>query len=714
VKKIVRFSLPRLWPLPRSSAAAFLIHFQLLAIAPAIPQSARPHEELHGVLSRQTLKPPLRNADVVLRYSPDGRVLMIQNPSGVYLFSSEPLTLRAHMAAEEVYPARFSLDSQEITVIGHGLTLNREKLPGGPVLEQRELASNDGCLDAELAPGADFFACLTPELNLVIYQLSTNKLVFSASLDQMNSPNRIVYVPLDPDTAFPGPFGFRLANSWESMAGKGMKFISMNFSPDGKTLLVRSEWETFAVDLTTRRKTSLAGWLHKRLHASFALQNDESVLITSEEKVTTPVLVSWKTGDVTGNPSFKADKVRLATNPRYALLSDVGVLGVRVFDLEQNRELEPPNNLSIDVFGNEMAVLTERGSLSVYRLGEKPPVLAADLPLDSLPVLRAAAVTPALDRLAFSVEGNSAAFQVATGERIYTGARFSAANFSDQDIASLLLPRDRNNPPRVLQFALGSGETTPGWSGGKDQLRSGGPVLLEYALATPVGHRFAITQENDVPYRLRGLDPATGKELWKREFFESSPVPFADPQGDRLVLGWNAQSLHAQSAAKRIPSVWEIFRRAKISKLDSYFEILDARSGKSVGGVLIQVGSGPLSYDAAFSAGNALFLMKDGKRVSVYSLQDGSLKAHLVGGIPSANAQNNLFAVEEGPGRLFLYDLATAAKLDLQMFAEPIAYTHFSADGNRLLVLTRRQVAYVLDLSGVRGVRPSAPDSRPQ
>jgi len=193
VKKIVRFSIPRLWPLLRSSAAAFLIHFQLLAIASAIPQSARPREELHGVLSRQTLKPPLRNADVVLRYSPDGRTLMIQNPSGVYLFSREPLTLRAHMAAEEVYPARFSLDSQEITVIGHGLILNREKLPGGPVLEQRELASNDGCLDAELAPGADFFACLTPELNLVIYQLSNNQLVFSASLDQMNSPNRIVY-----------------------------------------------------------------------------------------------------------------------------------------------------------------------------------------------------------------------------------------------------------------------------------------------------------------------------------------------------------------------------------------------------------------------------------------------------------------------------------------------------------------------------------------
>jgi hypothetical protein len=709
VNRLSTPSLPPLWPLLRLSAAALLVSVQLLAIATATPQSALPYEELRGVLSRQVLKPPLRNAEVMLRYGPDGRTLMVQNPSGVYLFLREPLTLRAHMAAEEVYPARFSLDSREISVIGHGLTLNREKLPGGPILEQRELPSHDGCLDAELAPGAEFFACLTPELNLVIYRLSTNELIFSVSLDQMNSPNRIVYIPLDPDIAFPSPFGFRLADNWDSLANKGIKFISMNFSPDGKMLLVRNEWEAFTVDLTTRRKTSLAGWLRKRLHASFALQNDESVLIASGEKEASPVIVSLKTGGITGNPSFKADLVRLATNPRYALLSDVGSPGVRVFDLEQNRELDPPTNLSIDIFGNEMAVLNERGSLFVYHVGEKLPFLAADLPLDSLPVLRAAAVTPALDRIAFSVDGNSAAFQVATGERTYTGPRFSAAEFSDQASAYLLLPKDHINPPRVLQMALASGKTTPAWSGGKDHIRSGGSVLLEYALAAPIRHRFVVTQENDIPYRLRALDPATGKELWKREFFENGPVPFADPQGDRLILGWNATSPHAASAAKRIPSVWEIFKHAKISKFDSYFEILDARFGESVGGVLIQVGSGPASYDAAFSAGDALFLLKDGKRVSVYSLQDGSLKARLVGGIPTVNARNNLFVMEEGPGRLFIYDLTTAAKLEQQFFSESIAYTHFSVDGNRLLVLTRHQVAYVFDLSGVRTARSSGP-----
>jgi len=694
----LRSSLPL-----RFGAAGLFFFAQILSVAKPAPQSVRPHEELHGVVSRLPLKAPLRNAEVLLRYSPDGRDLMIQNPSGIFLLSREPLEVRVHLTAEEVYPAQFSFDSQEITAVGHGLTLNRDKIPSGPVIEQRELPFRDGCLDAKLAPGGELFACLKPNMTFVVYRLATNEVIFSASLEEVSPTYRIVHVPLDPDTAFSGPFGFRLANTLDSLAGRGMNFISMDFSSDGKILLARNESEAFTVDLATRTKANLAGWLHKRLRSSFCLQKDQNVLIASGGKDAPPVVVSLKTAAVTANPAFKADVVRLAANPRYALLTDPGVSGVRVFDLQENRELNVPSNLSIDIFAKEMAVLNESGSIFIYHLGDKLPFADTDLPLDSLPVLRAAAVTPNLDRIAFSVDGSSAAFQVATGERTYTGPRFSAWNFSDQASAYCLLPRNNSNPPRMVELASGSDKPATAWSGGKDFLRSGGTVLLEYALGFSPARRMVVTQDNYIPYRLRGLDLATGKELWKREFLENSPIPFADPQGGRVVLGWNAQDPGAQSAAKKVPSAWEIFKHAKISKLDAYFEILDALTGKSIGGVLVQVGSGPASYDAAFSTGDALFLLKDRKRVSVYSLQDGSLKARMVGGLPSANAQSNLFAVDEGLGRLSIYDLATNAKLDHQIFPEPLAYTHFSADGKRLLVLTKHQVVYVLDLSGVRG-----------
>jgi len=667
-----------------------------------MPQTTRPREELHGVLSRQQLKPPLRDAGISLHYSPDGRYLMAQDSTGLYVFSREPLRLRLLIGTEDVYPARITSDSQEIAVIGHSLTLDREKLPAGPKMEQTTLPFRDGCLDAELSPGAEFAACLTPDFTLIIQPLSSSQQTFSESLDRPTAPFQVVFIPLGADTAFSSPFGFRLSNKWDLLVNRGLKFLPLHFSSDGKNLFVADGLNGFRVDLTTRQKTSLPGPLRKRTFATFSVLKDDRVLLVGGEKEEAPAILSLKSGNVVAVPSLKADAARLASNPRYALLSQTGIVGDRVFDLDQNRELETPVNLAVDIFENEMAIVNDKGELFLYHIGETLPFRFSELPLDPLPVLHAAAVTPSLDRVAFALNGSGGVFSLDTGQCLYSGSSFASVNFSDSPSTYLLAPRNQKLPPRVLQIDLSSARSTPEWSGGKDVLRSGGTVLLEYGFESPMGHGIAMIQENGLPYRLRALEPATGKELWKREFPYDPPVPFADPQGERLVLAWNAKSPGGESAAKSIRSAWDIFKHAKLTKLDSFFEVLDARSGKSVAGVLVQQGSGPYSYDAAFSAGDSLFLMKDGKRISVYSLQDGNLKARLVGGIPTANAQSKLFALEEGPGRLCIYDLVTAVKLDQQIFPDAIAYSHFSADGNRLFVLSKHQVAYILDVSGVR------------
>ncbi|MGH9744383.1 MAG: hypothetical protein ACRD51_18735, partial [Candidatus Acidiferrum sp.] len=89
-------SLSVLRQLLKYSAAAFLISISLVTPLAAHPQHLRPQEDLQGVLSRRPLNPPLRNAKVTLRYSPNGRSLAIQNPSGIYLFSRDPFRLQTY------------------------------------------------------------------------------------------------------------------------------------------------------------------------------------------------------------------------------------------------------------------------------------------------------------------------------------------------------------------------------------------------------------------------------------------------------------------------------------------------------------------------------------------------------------------------------------------------------------------------------------------
>lgn len=231
--------------------------------------------------------------------------------------------------------------------------------------------------------------------------------------------------------------------------------------------------------------------------------------------------------------------------------------------------------------------------------------------------------------------------------------------------------------------------------------QSGVPLLGGTALPQGVG----------VPFRLRALDFSTGKELWGRTFTGLPPIPFADPQGERLVLGWEAKSAGALAAAKHWDITKDALKKSAIRDQDSFLEALDARTGKPIGGVLVQGGGGPATFDWIFSVGEMIIYSRDAVRVHLYSMRDGELKAKLLGTRPSASAGTNLLALVTGAGRVIIYDLNSGAKVDDEVFSDAISYTHFSADGHRLFVLTENQYAFVLNVERISVNRSLAPAS---
>jgi tricorn protease-like protein len=73
------------------------------------------------------------------------------------------------------------------------------------------------------------------------------------------------------------------------------------------------------------------------------------------------------------------------------------------------------------------------------------------------------------------------------------------------------------------------------------------------------------------------------------------------------------------------------------------------------------------------------------------------------GGSANAAATPELFAAANAPGQLAVYDFATLKRRDEFAFAHEISFARFSADGQRLFVLTNDQVAYVLDIAKPAG-----------
>ena len=686
-----------------------LAHSSVNASARVFSQAARPREALHGVLSRRPLKPPLRSAAVWLRFSPDGRYLFIQDPAGIFLFSRDPLKLLGYIEAERVIPASFSPDSQSLRIVSHDLRFATYKIENSQGLAFKELPIKDGCLSAAISPDGQLLACYQLDLALNVFDLAAGGEIIGNPLKKDSTDRLMVPLPLDTDGVYAGPIGYVMVDSFAPLANRGIPIAPLAFSPDGRELIAGGFGrDNFRMDLQSRKKMSLPELPKKHSIAALTWLDRKRVLVLEKEKRGGPKIVSLETGAEESSPSFVADYVRNSSNPRYLLLYDSGSSGARVFDLVENHILEVPPNIGVDIQGSEMALFIEDGDIYLYHLGEKLPYRMAHVPVGNLPDLRAASLDSTLETLALAVDGQGGVYSVIAGARIERFTRFLTGVFAESPSVFLTFPRSAQGPAHIVRLNTASGASFEVSSLGNETLRSGGSSLFEYSPESPFGKGMVITQSGGISYRLRALDPASGHELWKRSFAQESPVPFPDPQGARLVLGWKAKSVEARDVARQHPAAQQILKKAKLNEHDTLFEVLDARSGKSLGVALAQVGSRASSFDAAFSAGDSLILLKDGFRVSLFSLSEGTLKAKLVGSKPAASETNDLLVLDEGAGKLALYDSRTGVKLDQLLFPEEIAYSHFSPDGGRLFVLTQHQIAFVLDVSGIRRLPPPA------
>ena len=717
-------------PRPFLAFAFFLLGSSLLLADPAataFPQARRPRENLHGVLSRVKLTPPLRSGSFDMKFSPDGKYLLAQDSRGVYVFSSDQLKLLVYIEADKRYHASFTVDSQAIRMVTQDLRVSTRNIENLQQLDQRTLPIKEGCLSVAVSASGTRLACAGPDFSLRVFDLATAGEIYAGPPDKDLSDHARAVVPLDTDGVYAGPIGFVLANSWAPLADRGLQVLPLLFSPNGEELIVgNAHGGGFRIDLQTQRKRNLPGAIKDRLDFSLAWLDGDRLVAAERDKPGTSKIYSLESGATLSTLPFTANSFETSSNPRYLLLHDRGTSGGRLFDLEENRLLDIPENIGVDVSGSVMALLIEDGELYLYHLGDKLPYKMAHVPLGILPELRVAQLDSNLEFIHLSIDGRGAVFSATAGSCIADFPKFLAAYGGDGSASFLTMASTPEGPAKILRLdtSLGTSSSSTFASLGNGLLRSGGSILLEYSFdnsmvqgklfrdltARFLGITGVVNREGGVPYKLLALDPYSGAVLWKRSFFQETPVPFPDPQGTRLVLGWRAQSQEARQAASHFPAARQILKKAKPDEHDTFFEVLNARSGKSLGGVLVQVGNHASSFDAAFSEGDTLFLLKDGVRVSLFSLGDGALEAKLVGHEPAASGVSNLLALNEGAGKLAVYDAHTGAKLDQLWFPEEIAYSHFSDDGKRLFVLTQHQLAFVLDVSGVRQLR-SAPSS---
>jgi hypothetical protein len=200
----------------------------------------------------------------------------------------------------------------------------------------------------------------------------------------------------------------------------------------------------------------------------------------------------------------------------------------------------------------------------------------------------------------------------------------------------------------------------------------------------------------DVRFEL--FDLIDNKVVWTADFPKEAPRFFFDESAGRLILYWTLDKDQAKARLKENPTLTARAKEMGDKDDDYLMEVVDAYDGKAVGTLLVETGKGSFDIDYGFSERDWLVLRDSKNRVLAYSIKDGILRHRFFGSYAAINPTKNQIVVENYPGELNFYDLATGDVQTGLAFPGSTVFLRFSLDGKKLFVLNSEQTAYVFDV----------------
>jgi hypothetical protein len=570
------------------------------------------------MFSRATLTPPLQTNLRTLRFSPDGKRILLQDESMIYVLSRSPLAVELAAPNPEALPARFTVDSSSIVMATRDMRVQGRSIADRKVTEEKTLGAGSDCDYAALSPMGSYYACLDARQELHVYETSSGTEIYVAKPGQESLLlNAIGMYRMFSNLPRSEPFGYILGAhnppplQW--VAGANL----LRFSPDERFILAfRYFGGMTAADLKAKQRVILSGALKREAVQSEAeFVAPGRVVAMSRSKPNESILVSFPEGQVLDNLGI-AGSARATSDPDLVVHSTPDGKTVDLFEISKHKLIAHVARGGTDYFGGEIASYSVADGLELVRaaVGQKPSL--ATIVAGPLPGLHTALASPDLSTLIVSANGQGAAYRVADGTEIANFPGLRGAWFDNDEQATIGVPEEEPQHSDLDSFRTANGATAILWRR-VDQFFNtesiaSGPVMLE--LQRPFAD--IVSREPLASAQLRAFDIQTGKQLWMRDPGREHPLPFTDPQGERVVLGWDAKTEHARGLAKHSKVVQQNMKAKKVTDHDTLFEILNARTGATEGVAYVPGGTGPQGYTSAYSAGNWLIIVKDDMRIT--------------------------------------------------------------------------------------------------
>jgi hypothetical protein len=610
---------------------------------------------------RPRLMPELRN----IRFSPDGRLLLAQDETGIDVLKREPLSLSFRIPALGARAALFGADSKHVIFVSTSSRVEVWNLE--TQTRERRWEPNDSLRCQSLVPSPDgrIAACVSAGP--------------SAEVRLLDMEN-----------------GSELAHH-ETVRYTGRPPLSQSvFSPDGTAFLYSTAdfvVPPWAFSMAQGSEMAIGNPLRSALTGSAAFMGLSQIATMNRRDPAASGVFSWPDGKQIEKLIIPDQPLAAVTKGPVLLLRPFKEYAVAALSVEDKQIFQVSRNPGLDRYEDIEAAERKTGEIALYSGRKSEPVATLPLPEADLAAVRSVELSPDLEWLAVSVQNRGAVWNLKTGQALLS-VPFNSGTISPEGAWTGTFE-----------------ETEPGVNGQGDKkflvretidLRSAKTVSKVRLPDPEKGHSLHFSGKYEVTLQTAATpgakssievqDTTNGKKLWSLELEE--PPRFA--LGNAMVLQHPGKSKEADRLLKGFPALKGLLEEAQKRESAAVLEVRDLDTGKQLGGAVVEGGAG-LAIRSIRLAGRTLFVEEANNRTLAYSLDTGERRGQQFGRVLAINSARGLVAVENQAGKIAIFNSEMQPVADFS-YPGTILHAGFDSQGKRLLVVTNKEEVFVDDL----------------
>jgi WD40 repeat protein len=641
------------------------------------------------------LQKPIRSDVDVLRYSPDGKFMLVQDEFGISILDRQPMKMLFRVDAEDALPARFSPDSHSIVFSNDQLRVERWSVAD----KKREFAREvwmGGCLQSQVSPDGEYLACIRYDLRFRVSATKDGRIVF----DDKDQPDisfadylNWIFFGLD-----------RIAHS--------------RFSEDSRYVLYRIGLKQVGVDLSTGKRMGLSGGVEKVSGYSFEFQGTDRLFGINRFNPSDSAVVSFPSGKTLFKMKLLRQNLAAPTHGDFAIVHPIKDYATGIFSLKDQKFVMGVKGSAFDIYDDEFINERKTGQIGRYRLLLPKPELieATDIPAGDLTRAQFFTLSPDRKYIALSTRSRGAVWDLTTGERMIFMRGFDGGQFVDSDfVATLTVDADETQGQAEMDTSKKKDKSKDEDEELKRKVRIlvhlnvpkkevlesrelddkrsilVGTHLLTFAADKKRG-------DDDRTTHLQVFPLGSDKALWDRYLTSRPPDLHWNTRENLLILKWHLDSEGAKQQIKEDPKLQAAAKAMKEKEGDYLFELLDLPTGKRVASLFMETGKGSFHVNDISATRKIVAAAVNDNRVLVYDVNTGQVLARLFGDAPVVLSDAGLLAIRKDRNVLSLYDLATFQPKGEHSFAHPVIGASLTADRKHMLVVLGDQSVVELPL----------------